>query len=79
MKASVMDLRYKTRDILHALEVREEIILTHRGSVKGRIVPAGTDLQGTVDILGHPAVGMWKDEEEPVSDTIRRIRKPRSC
>ena len=41
MKASVMDLRYRTKEVLRALEAREEIVLTHRGAEKGKIIPLG--------------------------------------
>jgi len=28
-------------------------------------------------LAGHPAVGMWKDQKEPVPEMIKRMRKPR--
>ncbi len=39
MKTSVMDLRYRTKEILRALDARQEITLTHRGTEKGKIIP----------------------------------------
>ena len=77
MKASVMDLRYRTKDVLRALEANEEIIITHRGAEKGKIVALAALGSSLVSISGHPAVGMWSDNPEPVPDMIARLRSPR--
>lgn len=77
MKASVMDLRYRTKDVLRALEANEEIILTHRGAEKGKIVPLEARGSTLLPIANHPAVGMWSDNPEPVPDMIARLRSPR--
>ena len=39
MRASVLDLRYRTRELMEALRRNEEVILTHRHQEYGRIVP----------------------------------------
>lgn len=80
MKASVMDLRYRTKEALRALEAREEIVLTHRGAEKGKIIPL--DQQQPTrrpPISKLPAVGMWADDHEPVPVMVARLRKPRPC
>lgn len=79
MKASVMDLRYKTKEVLRALDAHEEIILTHRGTAKGKIISLEASESMSEDISAHPAIGMWKDSSESVSEMIDRIRKPRTC
>ena len=79
MKASVMDLRYRTKEVLRALEGREEIILTHRGTTKGKIIPIEGKISSSPRITGHEAIGMWSDAQETVPELIARIRKPRSC
>jgi antitoxin (DNA-binding transcriptional repressor) of toxin-antitoxin stability system len=79
MKATVMDLRYRTKEILRALDAREEITLTHRGTEKGKIIPIEIKPRSEGSFYGHPAVGMWADCLEPVPDLIAKIRKPRSC
>lgn len=79
MKASVMDLRYRTREILRALEAKEEITLTHRGTEKGTIIPTTPQPSDSKSLASHPAVGMWADHEESVPALIARIRQPRSC
>ncbi len=79
MKASVMDLRYRTKEILRALEAKEEIILTHRGIEKGKITPISRPDADSTSLADHEAVGMWSDSEESVPDMISRMRKPRTC
>ena len=37
MQATIVDLRYKTREVLSAVERREEVIITDRGKEKYRI------------------------------------------
>lgn len=79
MKASVMDLRYRTKEILRALDAKEEIILTHRVQEKGRISPVNAKTKAPAGLAQHDAIGMWADAMEPVPEMIARIRKPRSC
>ena len=74
-----MDLRYRTKEILRALDAREEITLTHRGTEKGKIIPVKVKTRAHGSLHEHPAVGMWADCAETVPDLIARIRKPRSC
>lgn len=74
-----MDLRYRTKEVLRALEANEEITLTHRGKEKGRIVPAVKGRSSRQDISQHEAIGMWANQKESVPEMITRIRKPRSC
>jgi antitoxin (DNA-binding transcriptional repressor) of toxin-antitoxin stability system len=79
MKASVMDLRYRTKEILRALDAKEEITLTHRGTTKGTIVPVKSNSKASKALASHPAIGMWSDQNESVGELMTRIRKPRSC
>lgn len=79
MKATVMDLRYRTKEILRALNAREEITLTHRGTEKGKIIPVEAKPRAHGSLSEHPVVGMWADCVETVPELIARIRKPRSC
>lgn len=39
MEASVVDLRYRMKDVLKALERREDVSILYRGKVKGTIRP----------------------------------------
>jgi len=40
MEASVVDLRYRMKDVLKALERNEEVSILYHGKVKGTIRPA---------------------------------------
>lgn len=76
MRASVVDLRYKTKDILECLRKRQRVELTCRGKLEGIIIPA-TENSPQPSMADHPAVGMWKDQEESVTAVMERLRKPR--
>ena len=78
MKATILDLRYKMKDVLAAVERGETITVLHRGKPKARLVPikAATD-RG--DLRAHAAFGLWKDREDlaDVSGFVRKLRMPR--
>ncbi len=75
MKASIVDLRYKTKEILQALERNETVTVLYHGTVKGIIKPAGKSPHARVK--NHPFFGMYKDEQESVQAEMERLRKPR--
>ncbi|MCX5828097.1 MAG: type II toxin-antitoxin system Phd/YefM family antitoxin [Deltaproteobacteria bacterium] len=75
MKASVVDLRYKMKDVLQALERREEVSILYHGKVKGRIVPAGTGKRGKVS--DHPFFGMDREGTLSVESVMQNLRKER--
>jgi antitoxin (DNA-binding transcriptional repressor) of toxin-antitoxin stability system len=77
MDANLVDLRRNTGMILKALKKRERVTLSRRGKKIGQIVPLGEE-PGAVDILAHPAFGMWKDAgEKSVPETVRDLRRGR--
>ena len=75
MKASIVDLRYKTKEILRALERNETVTVLYHGKVKGIIKPAGKSPHARVK--EHPFFGMYRDDQESVQDQMERLRKPR--
>jgi len=75
MKASVLDLRYRMREVLDALERRERVSLQHRGKLKGTIIPAGAVPGKRVE--DHPFFGSATDDKETVPDRMARMRKAR--
>jgi antitoxin (DNA-binding transcriptional repressor) of toxin-antitoxin stability system len=75
MEASVIDLRYKMKDVLEALERREAVKILYHGKVKGTIVPASGSQK--TRMADHPFFGMRRDEEESVPQLIDRLRKGR--
>lgn len=75
MKASIVDLRYKTREILEALERNESVTVLYHGRVKGVIQPAGKAPVGRIS--EHRFFGMHADEEGSVEAEMERLRRPR--
>ncbi len=72
MQASIVDLRYKMKDILRALERREMVTILYHGKVKGTIVPAERD-RG-LRVVAHPFFGMRADDARPVEKVIDELR-----
>ncbi len=75
MKASIVDLRYKTNDILKALDRNESVTVLYHGKVKGVIKPARE--KTVLKIKDHPFFGMTNDPEETVLEELANLRKPR--
>jgi hypothetical protein len=73
MEASVVDLRYKMKEVLAALNRRESVTVLHRGKIKGVIQPVA-NRSGRVQ--AHPFFG-----SEPSADSVeavmKQLRKPR--
>jgi hypothetical protein len=75
MKASIVDLRYKTTDILKALDRNESVTVLYHGKVKGIIKPAREKLISKVK--DHPFFAIDKDGEQTVLEELENLRKPR--
>ncbi|MBE3124500.1 MAG: type II toxin-antitoxin system Phd/YefM family antitoxin [Acidobacteria bacterium] len=81
MKASVLDLRRRMKDILNSLKRNEPVTLLRRGKVVGTIQPpeaapaSGSGLRASA----HPAFGMWRDRPdlEDVEAAVERLRGAR--
>jgi prevent-host-death family protein len=78
MKATLLDLRRKTGDILAALDRNERVTLTKRGRKTAVIVPLQAETRPSV--ASHAAFGMWRDREDmaDVDEYVRALRKGRS-
>lgn len=75
MKDSIVDLRYKTTDILKALDKNESITVLHHGKIKGVIKP--TREKSVSKAKDHPFFAMHKDFEQTVLEEVDSLRKPR--
>jgi hypothetical protein len=75
MDASILDLRYKMKNVLGALNRREKVRILYHGRVKGEITPVkGKSNSKTSQ---HPIFGMLRGEKgDPVEivSTMRRSR-----
>jgi prevent-host-death family protein len=78
MKATVLDLRYRTKDILKAVERGETVTILHRGKEKALLQPLPSG-PGHSKLADDPAFGMWKDRKDlkNVSGFVRKLRKSR--
>jgi antitoxin (DNA-binding transcriptional repressor) of toxin-antitoxin stability system len=88
MKASVLDLRRRMKDILDSLSRNEPVTLLRRGKVVGTIQPPGASPDrpagaGTpatpARASSHPAFGLWKDRADlrDIAAVVARLRKER--
>ncbi len=75
MRASIVDLRYKTKEILKALERNESVTVLYHGKIKGVIKPAREKAVSKID--DHPFFGMHREREESVLEELDSLRKPR--
>jgi prevent-host-death family protein len=78
MKATILDLRYRTKDVLKAVERGETVIILHRGKEKARILPLARS-RGRAKLRTSEAFGLWKDRKDvkDVPAFVRRLRKSR--
>jgi antitoxin (DNA-binding transcriptional repressor) of toxin-antitoxin stability system len=79
MKATIFDLRYRTNDILKAVERGETVAVLCRGKKKARIVPSPF-ARAKTKLRDHRAFGMWKNRKDlaGVARFVRELRNGRS-
>jgi antitoxin (DNA-binding transcriptional repressor) of toxin-antitoxin stability system len=79
MKASVVDLRYRMKDVLRAIDRGETVTVLYRGKEKAKLVPIDAGREKPFKSSDHPAFGMWKDREDmkDPSAWVRKIRRSR--
>ena len=75
MEASIIDLRYKMKEVLKALDRNEEVKVLYHGKVKGIIVPKKNKL--TKGIKKHPFFGILKDNKREVDEIMKGLRRKR--
>ena len=76
MNASIVDLRYKTKQILAALDRRETVKLLYRGKTKGFIQPADSQ-KGAGKASDHKMFGCIAGEEAGVAEQMNALRGKR--
>lgn len=72
MQASIVDLRYRSSDVLAALELGEEVLLLYHGKPKGTIKPIVN--KTATSVVDHPFFGMNKDANESVEMVMESLR-----
>jgi len=80
VKAGIVDLRRRTREILQALERNEPVTILYRGKEKGVIQPSARGRRQDRSVREHPAFGMWKNRKEMrnVRQVVRDLRRGRA-
>jgi antitoxin (DNA-binding transcriptional repressor) of toxin-antitoxin stability system len=70
-------LRYRTKDVLKAVERGETVTVLHRGKPKARIVAEPE--KAITNVRSSNAFGMWKDRKDlkDVKKFVRNLRKGR--
>jgi hypothetical protein len=76
MKARIIDLRYRMKDVLSALDRNETVTVLYRGEVKGTIVPSGSDRRGRVK--DHPLFGSASSAGGSVEEEMDALRASRT-
>lgn len=73
MNASIVDLRYKTGEILAALDKRERVTILYHGKPRGTIIPLEEETT-RVPVREHEFFGMYAGESESVDAVMERLR-----
>ncbi len=78
MKATVRDLRYRTKDVLEAVDRGEVVTVLYRGKEKARLMPLPRGDRGA-NLIPGKAFGMWRDRRDlrNVSGYVRKLRQGR--
>ena len=78
MNANIVDLRYRMKDVLRAIDRGEAVTVLYRGKPKAELVPIRTGGKQS-KIKDQPFFGMWKDRQDMAdpSGYVRTLRKNR--
>ena len=76
MDASILDLRYKMRDVLKALDSQEKVRILYHGKIKGEITPPRTTVP--LKTKDHPLFGSCASETRKPEEIVFEMRRRRS-
>ncbi|NOY30803.1 MAG: type II toxin-antitoxin system prevent-host-death family antitoxin [Planctomycetes bacterium] len=79
MKASFVDLRNKSSEIIQALNRNEQVTVLYRGKPAAVMLPISNASEAVCQAKDHPAFGLWADNEasKEVAARVRQLRKGR--
>jgi len=80
VKASFVDLRKKSNEVIRALNRNERVTVLYRGKPAAIMQPIGNESEQAIgNGKDHPAFGLWADSEDvlDVADHVRQLRKGR--
>ena len=84
MNATIVDLRYRMKDVLRAIDRGETVTVLYRGKEKARLMPlpaASSAMSPSApSIRNQPIFGLWKDREDLTDPAawVRNLRQPRA-
>lgn len=82
MNATIVDLRYRMKDVLRAIDHGETVTVLYRGKAKATLVPAPADTPdgGTPGTADQPFFGLWRDRDDWTDPAawVRLLRQPRA-
>jgi len=72
MKANIVDLRYKMKDVLRALDRKERVEIIYRGKPKGVITPV--HVHSKKSVKEHSLFGSMAGEKKSVARVMDELR-----
>lgn len=75
MEASILDLRYKMKDVLRSLERNELVKIYYHGKLKGTIHPIKE--KSKKKVKDSPFFGMLSHEQKSVEEAMEELRVSR--
>jgi hypothetical protein len=79
MKATFVDLRVKSAEIIEALNRNESVTVYYRGEPKAVMQPLVATEKQPDKAEKHPAFGLWRDRDDmgDVAEHVRAMRQGR--
>src|SRR5579872_5140195 len=76
MNATIVDLRYKMKHVLRAIDRGETVTVLYRGKERAKLTPIAPASGGATKTKDQPLFGLWKDRED-MSDPASYLRRLR--
>jgi antitoxin (DNA-binding transcriptional repressor) of toxin-antitoxin stability system len=81
MRATIVDLRYRMKDVLRAIDSGETVTVLYRGKEKAKLMPvaAAASNKSAAKTKDQPFFGMWSDREDLADPSayLQNLRQPR--
>ena len=80
MDATIVDLRYRMKDVLRAIDRGETVNVLYRGKQKAVLTPVTDDLRiKGAKVSEQPFFGLWRDRNDMADPVayVRQLRRPR--
>lgn len=83
MNATIVDLRYRMKDVMLAIDRGETVTVLYRGKEKAKLVPITPGSRApdkcTPKTKDQPLFGLWKERDDLTDPAsyLRKLRQPR--